>query len=288
MAGTDRTDKLTGFEALGLLTGTRRGRRLVRRRCPRSPASRSTAARPGPGTSSPRCPAAGCTAPSSSPTRSRMGAVGDPDRPRRARARRGRRARSPCRSSCSDSPRRALADRREPLLRRPARGDGRGHRHQRQDLGRELHPPDLGGARRDARSTSAPSASRARSRRRSAHTTPEPIALHRLLAELADKGVTHAAMEASSHGLDQRRLDGVQLAAAGFTNITRDHLDYHADFEAYFAGQARRSSSGCCRGTAPRSSTSTTRTARGCARIAKARGQRRPHRRPRRGLRAAR
>jgi len=69
------------------------------------------------------------------------------------------------------------------------------------------------------------------------HTTPEPIALHRLLAELADKGVTHAAMEASSHGLDQFRLDGVRLAAAGFTNITRDHLDYHPDFEAYFAAK---------------------------------------------------
>jgi len=69
------------------------------------------------------------------------------------------------------------------------------------------------------------------------HTTPEPIALHRLLADLADKGVTHAAMEASSHGLDQGRLDGVRLAAAGFTNITRDHLDYHADFEAYFAAK---------------------------------------------------
>ncbi|HET9069019.1 MAG TPA: UDP-N-acetylmuramoyl-L-alanyl-D-glutamate--2,6-diaminopimelate ligase [Amaricoccus sp.] len=66
------------------------------------------------------------------------------------------------------------------------------------------------------------------------HTTPEPIQLHRLLAELADRGVTHAAMEASSHGLDQARLDGVHLAAAGFTNLTRDHLDYHADFEAYF------------------------------------------------------
>ena len=68
-------------------------------------------------------------------------------------------------------------------------------------------------------------------------TTPEPITLHRLLAELADKGVTHAAMEASSHGLDQSRLDGVRLVAAGFTNISRDHLDYHADFEAYFAAK---------------------------------------------------
>ena len=88
------------------------------------------------------------------------------------------------------------------------------------------------------------------------HTTPEPIALHRLLADLADKGVTHAAMEASSHGLDQHRLDGVRLAAAGFTNITRDHLDYHADFEAYFARQARALRAGAAaaghRGRQPR------------------------------------
>jgi UDP-N-acetylmuramoyl-L-alanyl-D-glutamate--2,6-diaminopimelate ligase len=69
------------------------------------------------------------------------------------------------------------------------------------------------------------------------HTTPEPITLHALLADLADRGVTHAAMEASSHGLDQHRLDGVRLAAAGFTNITRDHLDYHQDFEAYLAAK---------------------------------------------------
>ncbi len=60
------------------------------------------------------------------------------------------------------------------------------------------------------------------------HTTPEPITLHRVLAEAAGAGVTHAAMEASSHGLAQRRLDGVQLMAAGFTNFTQDHLDYHA------------------------------------------------------------
>lgn len=66
------------------------------------------------------------------------------------------------------------------------------------------------------------------------HTTPEPITLHRLLCDLADQGVSHAAMEASSHGLAQRRLDGVQLSAAGFTNFTQDHLDYHASFEEYF------------------------------------------------------
>ena len=70
------------------------------------------------------------------------------------------------------------------------------------------------------------------------HTTPEPITLHRLLAEMAGAGVTHAAMEASSHGLDQRRLDAVRLAAAGFANLTQDHLDYHGDMDAYFAAKA--------------------------------------------------
>lgn len=70
------------------------------------------------------------------------------------------------------------------------------------------------------------------------HTTPEPVTLHDALAQAAAAGVTHAAMEASSHGLDQRRLDGVHLAAAGFTNFTQDHLDYHETFEAYFAAKA--------------------------------------------------
>ncbi|MCA0849710.1 UDP-N-acetylmuramoyl-L-alanyl-D-glutamate--2,6-diaminopimelate ligase [Salipiger thiooxidans] len=70
------------------------------------------------------------------------------------------------------------------------------------------------------------------------HTTPDPITLHKVLAEAALAGVEHAAMEASSHGLDQRRLDGVQLRAAGFTNLSQDHLDYHADFEEYFAAKA--------------------------------------------------
>ncbi|MCF6305927.1 MAG: UDP-N-acetylmuramoyl-L-alanyl-D-glutamate--2,6-diaminopimelate ligase, partial [Rhodobacteraceae bacterium] len=71
-----------------------------------------------------------------------------------------------------------------------------------------------------------------------AHTTPEPIALHQLLQEFAAKGITHAAMEASSHGLEQRRLDGVDLCAAAFTNITRDHMDYHESFGDYFAAKA--------------------------------------------------
>lgn len=70
-------------------------------------------------------------------------------------------------------------------------------------------------------------------------TTPDPVTLSALLAGLADDGVTHVAFEASSHGLDQRRLDGVQLAAAGFTNLGRDHLDYHATTEDYFAAKLR-------------------------------------------------
>lgn len=71
----------------------------------------------------------------------------------------------------------------------------------------------------------------------SGHTTPEPVTLHRLLADAAAAGITHGAMEASSHGLDQRRLDGVRLAAAGFTNLTQDHLDYHGTMDAYFAAK---------------------------------------------------
>jgi len=70
-------------------------------------------------------------------------------------------------------------------------------------------------------------------------TTPDPIELHRTLDRLANEGVTHLAMEASSHGLDQRRLDGLRIAVAGFTNISRDHLDYHGTAEAYLAAKLR-------------------------------------------------
>jgi len=70
-------------------------------------------------------------------------------------------------------------------------------------------------------------------------TTPDPEALYATLAGLADFGVTHAAMEASSHGLSQYRLDGVRLKAAAFTNLTRDHLDYHADMEDYARAKLR-------------------------------------------------
>ena len=70
-------------------------------------------------------------------------------------------------------------------------------------------------------------------------TTPDPVALHRTLAELASEGITHLAFEASSHGLDQFRLDGVKIRAAAFTNLGRDHLDYHPSVEAYLTAKLR-------------------------------------------------
>jgi UDP-N-acetylmuramoyl-L-alanyl-D-glutamate--2,6-diaminopimelate ligase len=70
-------------------------------------------------------------------------------------------------------------------------------------------------------------------------TTPDPVALASILAAIAAAGVRHAAMEASSHGLDQYRLDGVRLAAAGFSNLTRDHLDYHGSFDRYRMAKLR-------------------------------------------------
>jgi UDP-N-acetylmuramoyl-L-alanyl-D-glutamate--2,6-diaminopimelate ligase len=70
-------------------------------------------------------------------------------------------------------------------------------------------------------------------------TTPDPIALHRQLDEIARERVTHLAFEASSHGLDQYRLDGVRIKAAGFTNLSRDHMDYHPDVAHYLAAKLR-------------------------------------------------
>jgi UDP-N-acetylmuramoyl-L-alanyl-D-glutamate--2,6-diaminopimelate ligase len=70
-------------------------------------------------------------------------------------------------------------------------------------------------------------------------TTPDPIELHRMLDRLAGEGVTHLALEASSHGLDQHRLDGVRMTAGAFTNLSRDHLDYHPTIEAYLAAKLR-------------------------------------------------
>jgi UDP-N-acetylmuramoyl-L-alanyl-D-glutamate--2,6-diaminopimelate ligase len=71
------------------------------------------------------------------------------------------------------------------------------------------------------------------------HTTPDPIEIHELLAQLKQDGVDHLAIEASSHGLDQHRLDGVTISGCGFTNITRDHMDYHPTFEDYLGAKLR-------------------------------------------------
>ena len=70
-------------------------------------------------------------------------------------------------------------------------------------------------------------------------TTPDPVALHASLAQMSRDGVTHLAFEASSHGLEQRRLDGVELVAGAFTNLGHDHLDYHPSVEAYMAAKLR-------------------------------------------------
>lgn len=70
-------------------------------------------------------------------------------------------------------------------------------------------------------------------------TTPDPVELHRTLDQLAGEGVTHLALEASSHGLDQHRLDGLRIDAGAFTNLSRDHLDYHATLEDYLAAKLR-------------------------------------------------
>ena len=70
-------------------------------------------------------------------------------------------------------------------------------------------------------------------------TTPDPVTLHATLDRLAGEGVTHLALEASSHGIEQRRLDGVRLTAGAFTNLSRDHLDYHADLDEYLAAKLR-------------------------------------------------
>src|SRR6185503_10157564 len=70
-------------------------------------------------------------------------------------------------------------------------------------------------------------------------TTPDAADVAELMARAAQAGVTHLALEASSHGIDQRRLDGVKLAAAGFTNLTQDHLDYHGTMGVYRAAKLR-------------------------------------------------
>jgi len=71
------------------------------------------------------------------------------------------------------------------------------------------------------------------------HTTPDPVALHEVLARLVQNHIDHLALEASSHGLEQNRLDGINICVGAFTNFSQDHLDYHKTFEAYFAAKMR-------------------------------------------------
>ena len=94
-------------------------------------------------------------------------------------------------------------------------------------------------AGRDAASIGTLGIITSRARRPGSLTTPDAVALHSELDRLARDGVTDAAIEASSHGLDQRRLDGLRLQAAGFTNLGRDHMDYHRDEAEYLAAKLR-------------------------------------------------
>lgn len=71
------------------------------------------------------------------------------------------------------------------------------------------------------------------------HTTPGPVELHKILDRMKDAGTTHLAMEVSSHGLSQHRADGVRFSIAAFTNLTQDHLDFHANFSDYFSAKKR-------------------------------------------------
>jgi UDP-N-acetylmuramoyl-L-alanyl-D-glutamate--2,6-diaminopimelate ligase len=71
------------------------------------------------------------------------------------------------------------------------------------------------------------------------HTTPDPVLLQGLFAQMRDAGITHVAMEVSSHALEQRRVDGCHFRVAAFTNLTQDHLDFHGTMEAYFAAKKR-------------------------------------------------
>lgn len=79
-------------------------------------------------------------------------------------------------------------------------------------------------------------------------TSPDPILLHQTLQHLSGEGIEHVAIEASSHGLHQYRLDGVKITIAAFTNLTHDHLDYHGDEKNYFASKARLFSELLCQG----------------------------------------
>ena len=135
----------------------------------------------------------------------------------------------------------ARHDRRSILRRAFAdRARRRRHRHERQDDDCVRARRCVAAARQGMPPTPARWATAASTRcKPGTHTTPDCITVHRQLAELRDAGVRHLGMEVSSHALDQHRVDGVRFDTAVFTNLTRDHLDYHGTFEAYGAAKAQ-------------------------------------------------
>ncbi len=236
MVGRDRADKLMGFEALGLLTGTRRGgdwSGTLPEISGLSVDSRETQ----PGHLFAALPGSRVHGAEFIPYALRMGAsaiLTDPEGLAKVEAAEGPMA---IPVILSDNPRRVLAIAAsrwfgaQPEVMVAVTGTN--GKTSTASFTRQIWE-ELGERAVNFGTTGVEGAVSAPLR----HTTPEPLTLHALLADLAAQGVTHAAMEASSHGLDQHRLDGVRLAAAGFTNITRDHLDYHASAEAYFAAKA--------------------------------------------------
>jgi UDP-N-acetylmuramoyl-L-alanyl-D-glutamate--2,6-diaminopimelate ligase len=236
MAGGNRTDKLMGFEALGLLTGTRRGGDWAGP-LPDISGLSVDSRETKPGHLFAALPGSRVHGAEFIPYAIRMGAsaiLTDPEGLARVEAAEGPMA---VPVLLSDNPRRTLAIaaarwfNTQPEVMVAVTGTN--GKTSVASFTRQIWEA-LGERAVNFGTTGVEGAVRAPL----GHTTPEPLTLHELLADLAIQGVTHAAMEASSHGLDQHRLDGVRLAAAGFTNITRDHLDYHADAEAYFAAKS--------------------------------------------------
>ena len=191
----------------------------------------STAARPRRAMSSSRSPAPRTTA---SPTSARRLAKGAAaivaERAPRVSERRLRQRRRRARGAGA---------RRGAALPAPARDDRRGHRHQRKDLGRRLRAADLEALGLEAASLGTIGVVSRPLNVYGSLTTPDPIALHSPSTGLPRAASPIWRIEASSHGLDQKRLDGVRLAAGAFTNLSRDHMDYHATVEDYLAAKLR-------------------------------------------------
>ena len=125
------------------------------------------------------------------------------------------------------------------VLWRSAGNRGCDHRYQRQDVGCSFVRQIWQALGHRAASLGTLGLVTPDGNRPLAHTTPDPVVLHAMLYDLVKDGVQHLAAEVSSHGLAQFRADGVHFAAAAFTNISRDHLDYHSSFEDYFAQKLR-------------------------------------------------